>query len=137
MTETITPDQLKQRLRRLERDVFDAIVDGMDAAALNVEAEAKAYCQPGRSPYYRAPHITGTLQRSITSKTDVINKAVHGIVGAGVSYAQEVSYALAVHDGTSRMQARPFILDAIIAKERDTKEILEEHILKGIMKNVK
>ena len=131
MADVISPDQLKQRLRKLERDVFNSIVEGMEAAALNVEATAKSYCQPGQSPYYRAPHITGTLQRSISSKTDVVNKAVHGIVGAGVSYA------LAVHDGTSRMSARPFILDAIVANEKDTMGIIEEHVLQGIKKNVK
>ena len=45
---------------------------------------------------------------------------MHGIVGT------PKDYALFVHEGTTKMQARPFILDAIKAKDKDTRAILSK-----------
>ena len=126
---TITPEELQHRIRKLSEASIPAILKGMTDAAMNVEAKAKENCTPGLSPYYRAPHVTGTLRRSISSKVETKGNEVHGIVGAGVSYAVEV------HEGTSRMPPRPFILDAIIEKKNETLEYLSRALEGGIRRH--
>ena len=109
----MTPEQLKARLDNLAIKIVPAVAEGMKLAAANVEGRAKLNCSPGSSPYYRAPFQTGHLRANIKHDTQITGRTVTGLVGDPVEYAE------AVHEGTSRMQGRPFILDAIVS-ERDT-----------------
>lgn len=77
-----------------------------------------------------APFDTGTLRRSITSETQVLDKEVRGVVGTNLDYA------LPVHEGTSTMQARPFILDAMIAKREDIIKTLSDGLRNGLRREV-
>ena len=129
--ERITLEELQRRMRKLSEASIPALLEGMTNAAMNVEAKAKENCTPGSSPYPRAPHITGTMRRSISSKVETMGNEVHGIVGAGVSYA------IKVHEGTSRMPPRPFILDAIIEEKNETLEFLSDAVEVGIRRHTK
>lgn len=122
MTEIMTVEQLAAKLQNLSDDMLPAIQKAMTDAVQNVEAKAKENCTPGSSPYWKAPHITGTLRRSINSETRTEDNEIHGIVGANTKYAA------AVHEGTSKMAPRPFILDAIKSEENTTIEILSDGI---------
>lgn len=122
---TITMEELRKKLKRITKDMLPAIKKGMTDAVQNVEGKAKENCTPGSSPYYRAPFITGTLRRSIASKVDTKGNEVTGVIHAGGTKA---GYALEVHEGTSRMPPRPYILDAIVEKESGTREILNDAI---------
>lgn len=125
-------DELQRKLQNLSKDMLPAIEKAMTTAAMNVEGKAKENCTPGQTPYYRAPFITGTMRRSISSKVEVKGyNEVHGIVGAGVEYAIDV------HEGTSRMEARPFILDAILEKESETVVILSDAMEEAIRRHTK
>jgi len=127
----MTPEELQRKLSNLSKDMLPAIEKAMRIAAMNVEGKAKENCTPGQSPYYRAPHITGTMLRSISSDAKVKGNEVHGIVGAGVDYA------LDVHEGTSKMEARPFILDAIIEKEGETIKTLSDAVEEAIRRHTR
>jgi len=118
----LTAEELQAKLKSISKDMLPAIKKGMTDAVQNVEGKAKENCTPGTSPYYRAPRITGTLVRSINSKLEVKGSEVRGIVGADTDYAQKV------HDGTSKMPPRPYILDAIKEEEDTTVEILSSAI---------
>lgn len=126
----MTPEELRTKLKNLANDMKPAIMDGMEKAAMNVESRAKSNCQPGETPYYRAPKITGTLQRSITSDVKDEGNTIKGIVGTNIQYAP------AVHDGDSRMPPRPFILDAIVQEEDKTAEFLSAAVEDAAKKHV-
>jgi len=129
---TITPEELQRRMRKLSEATKPALLKGMTDAAMNVETKAKENCTPGSSPYYRAPHVTGTMYRSIASKADIRRNEVVGIVHAG---GEKANYALDVHEGTSRMPPRPYILDAIIAEKNNTLKFLSDALEGGIRRH--
>ncbi|MCK9521032.1 MAG: hypothetical protein M0R74_18710 [Dehalococcoidia bacterium] len=128
MVRILTPDELSAKLSRLSESQIPAIKEGMQAAVLNVEACARRNCTPGQSPYAKAPysddrdphreppHMRDTIEGTVV----VEGTAVRGIVGT------PKHYALPVHEGTSRMEARPFIMDAIKEKEEETRAILSK-----------
>jgi len=126
----LTADQLVQKLDNLKASTIPAIEKGMLMAALNVEGESKKYCTPGQSPYYRAPYSDDNNPRrdpvhmrdTIYSRVQTEEPKVHGLVGT------PKDYALFVHEGTSKMQARPFIMDSIKAKDTETRTILSQAI---------
>ncbi len=122
----MTPEQLKARLDRAAKRIIPAVEKGMDMAALNVEARAKLNCSPGSSPYYRAPFQTGLLRAEIYHQTEVHGKQVQGFVISPTEYAE------AVHEGSSKMQGRPFILDAIVSERDATQKILAAHLSEGL-----
>ena len=119
---TISIEELQRKLKNISTDMLPALKGAMTDAAMNIEGKAKENCTPGQSPYYKAPLITGTMRRSISSKVEVKGNEIRGVVGAGVDYAIDV------HEGTSRMEARPFILDAITEKEDDTLGFLSDAV---------
>lgn len=135
----LTPEELQQKLKNISADMAPAIQKGMTNAAENVEARAKMNCTPGSTPYWKAPVITGTLRRSINSKVEIKGSEVIGIVGAGGedSPVGQVEYASAVHDGTSTMAPRPFILDAIKTEEKKTIEFLSNSITEALKRHTK
>ena len=133
-TRLLTREELVAKLDNLEKGMVPAVARYMQTAVLNVEGEAKKNCTPGQSPYYRAsysddndPHREPPHMRdSMWSKVTVVGNTVIGTVG------NEKLYSLFVHDGTSRMGARSFILDAIIAKETETRALLSAGIEQAI-----
>lgn len=126
---TFTPQQMAAKLQALHTDEIPALVEGMKKACLLAEGKAKENCTPGKSPYYKAPysddndprrkppHMRDTIEGKVA---DVTSSSVRGVVGT------PKDYAIHVHEGTSRMQARPFILDAITEEENNILEILSE-----------
>lgn len=130
MTITMTAAQMAAKLKNISDDMIPAIKKGMADACLNIEGCAKKNCTPGQSPYSRAPHITGTLSRSMGSHVEVHDKEIKGIVSAGGEDSPEgpVEYAIHVHEGTSRMAPRPFILDAIKEEEKMTTGLLSDAV---------
>ena len=130
----LTADHLVQKLNNLNVSTIPALEHAMTLAALNVEGEAKKYCTPGQSPYYRAPYSDDNNPRrdpvhmrdTIYNKIQTESNSVHGLVGT------PKDYALFVHEGTSKMQARPFILDSIVAKDKETRAILSQAIIEAL-----
>ena len=128
---TMSIEELQTKLRNISLTMGPAIEKGMADATMNIEGKAKENCTPGSSPYYKAPFITGTLRRSISSEVVQRGNEVKGIVGAGVDYAIDV------HDGSSKMPPRPFILDAITEKENETLNFLEDAVKDGIRRHTR
>lgn len=114
----MTPEQLKARLDKLSIKIVPAVADGMKLAAANVEGRAKVNCTPGESPYPKAPYDKGFLRRAMAHDVQVAGRSVYGLIGNGMDYS------VAVHEGTSRMGGRPFILDAIVSERETTTAIL-------------
>ena len=83
-----------------------------------LEASAKAFC----------PVDTGALLGSV--RTESRGPHAIALVAGGAGYinprtGRSVDYARHVHDGTSRMPARPFLLQAVIMERlRYLREIL-------------
>lgn len=108
-------DTFIARFRKAAQEVA-APQSAMQKIVAVVEADAKR----------RAPVRTGNLRRSITGRT---LSPLRGVVGSNVHYARFV------HDGTSRMRARPFITDAIAGQRLRIRDILVEfgdEVLGGI-----
>lgn len=128
----MTPAQLKARLAKAAKRIIPSVEKGMDLAALNIEAKAKLNCSPGSSPYESAgklrgaPFDTGLLRAEIYHEVEVFGNTVQGFVISPTEYAE------AVHEGTSRMQSRPFILDAIVSERDATQKILAAHLSEGL-----
>jgi hypothetical protein len=116
----MTPEQLKARLDKLSIRIVPAVAAGMKLAAANVEGRAKVNCTPGESPYYKAPFDQGYLRKAMAHEVVVAGRSVYGHIGNGMDYST------AVHEGTSRMQGRPFMLDAIISERETTAALLSE-----------
>ena len=126
---TFTPQQMAAKLAALHTDEIPALVQAMEKACLLAEGKAKENCTPGKSPYYKAPysddndprrkppHMRDTIEGKVA---EVTASSVRGVVGT------PKDYGIHVHEGTSRMQARPFILDAIMEKEDNILEILSD-----------
>ena len=154
MTQTLTPAELIQKLNNLQASMVPAISKGMSQATGNVKAQAIKNCDPGHSPYedmnfptkvdYANKHglsYTGApysydsdknrelvhMRDQMYSKTETTGTSVRGVVG------NTSDHALAVHDGTSVMWARPFISDAIAEKQDETLAILSNAIEIAVM----
>ena len=67
------------------------------------------------------------MRDQMYSKTETTGTSVRGVVG------NTSDHALAVHDGTSVMWARPFISDAIAEKQDETLAILSNAIEIAVM----
>ena len=128
---TMSIEELQTKLRNMALGTIPAIKEGMTNAAMNIEGKAKENCTPGSSPYYKAPFITGTMRRSINSEVEQRGNEIIGIVGAGTDYAEDV------HEGSSKMPPRPFILDAITEKQNETIKFLEDAVKQGIRRHTR
>lgn len=124
-----TVEQMAAKLLMVKAETIPAIELALNRACLNIEGLAKENCTPGKSPYYKAPFDTGTLRANNRSLVEVSEEYVQGTV------YNAIEYAIHVHEGTSRMKARPFILDAVKAKEPETLAILENFLVMGIIKH--
>ena len=118
----ISVEELQAKLKSISKDMLPSIEKGMNKATANVKAQAKDNINPATTIYYRPAFITGNLSRSIADKVEVKGNTVVGTVGAGAGYAKKI------HEGTSKMPARPFLLDAIKEKEGETVEFLSDAI---------
>jgi HK97 gp10 family phage protein len=136
MPRILTTEELTENLQRLSEATIPAARKAMMKAAANIKGKAMENCTPGKSPYYRAPYSDDNdpkrqpphMRDVMYFRTAETTKAVAGIVGNPKSYAR------AVHDGTSRMKARPFILDAIKACDQDTRILLSDALLEELRK---
>ena len=130
---TYTPEQMAAKLQRLSAGTIPGIRAGMDQACELVVTRSKENCTPGKSPYYRAPFITGMLRDSIDKDVTENGKQLIGEI------FDPVDYALAIHEGRSTSSQksivaggqsiswggpRPFILDAITEEQDTILEIL-------------
>ncbi|HIH03775.1 MAG TPA: hypothetical protein HA263_08005 [Methanoregulaceae archaeon] len=127
----LTPEGLAAELRRRQKMIHDSMARKMETAALNVETVAKKYCTPGESPYEGggklrgAPFDTGLMRANIGH--DVVDLKIDIIGRVG----NPIAYALPVHEGTSKMQGRPFITDAIRDERPRTDAILGSAVSEG------
>jgi len=120
--EEISREELLRRIRALGTGLMPALEKGMKMATTNMERKAKENCTPGMTPYYRAPVQTGWLRENIESMVVTEPRMVVG------SIYDFVEYAAYVHDGTYKMPARPFILDAIISERETTGDLIAEAV---------
>lgn len=74
-------------------------------------------------PHRRLIHMRDTIY----SGADADQSHVYGFVGTPVDYSGYV------HEGTSKMWGRPFLTDAIMAKQRQVRQIIGEALFAGIM----
>ena len=112
---TVTIPELKQRLYELNKEIVPRMKETFDSRICpRVEAKAKENCTPGMSPYWKAPFDTGLLRASITTDAYVSENLVIATL------SNPLDYASFVHDGTSRMPPRPFLLDAVIDSRDQT-----------------
>lgn len=76
-----------------------------------------------QSKYGKPIYITGDLMRSISSNVRLNDEAVD--IGSNLNYAEWV------HNGTRRMDARPFLKDAITENTDIWEEVAAEHLGEG------
>jgi HK97 gp10 family phage protein len=98
-------------------EILEASKKGLRRAAVEIENEAKDYCSPQSTPYWKAPFDTGRLRGSIDG--DQTPETEDGVVHTSVE-VKGTDYDVFVHEGTWKMPARPFLLDAMNAKREDT-----------------
>ena len=78
--------------------------------------------------YYRDIHRTGQLKRDIKYRTDSEGQRL-GAVSWGVLVGDiSAPYAAYVHEGTERMEARPFLQDGILKNKEALREVAETHL---------
>lgn len=70
--------------------------------------------------------ITGGLYSSI--ERGIYSSNLKGEVGPNVSSSAGVDYAIYVHDGTTRMKARPFLLNAVDDSNTDTQDYFKKAV---------
>lgn len=138
MDKIITPEELQKLLKQIPLEIQEEVEAGMEKAAMIVERRAKLNCQPSSTPYYHAPHITGTLQASIVGIVEKEGNSIMGIIQVDPSFSNPISqssvmeYAPFVHDGTSKMEARPFLLDAIITEQDKVVKIVSDSVITAL-----
>ena len=116
MTKRVRLEDLALELSLIPQRISDAV--SVTLGQPRLEASSKAFC----------PVYTGALMGSI--RTERRGPHVIALVAGGASYinprtGRPVDYARHVHDGTSRVPARPFLLQAVIMERlRYLREIL-------------
>lgn len=118
----VTPEELRAMLEEIQRRSLPQAEYSMRDATLLIEGTSKEYCTPGHTIYYKAPYSDDNDPRRepphmrdvMWSRVKVSGNRVIGTIG------NPKHYSPFVHNGTSRMEARPFILDAIIANRENT-----------------
>lgn len=116
----MSSQSVKSNLRRIKTATPQAMRSKVATACIGIVAKAKANCTPETTPYFRAPLKTGNLRRNneYVAELNPTSKRCVGVV------YNNTEYALFVHDGTSRMQARPFLWDAVVACMPETEELV-------------
>ena len=138
MNRVVTSEQLISILENVQEAMVPTMAKAMRRAVPLVKGQAKKNCTPGHSPYAKAPYTDDDDPRRepphmrdvMFGKVIVEGNVVRGIVGNTKRYSPWV------HDGTSKMAPRPFILDAIKEHEQDIIDIFNEEIETTILQNV-
>lgn len=104
-----------------------------NAADMLVEAVQEKMLYGYHTPHGRPPHTeivdTGRLFESIQAAVKRDSQNAFSVdVGTDVEYAQYV------HDGTSRVESRPFIRDGVLGKQKELKELLSTDLSAGFEK---
>lgn len=104
-----------------------------NAADMLVEAVQEKMLYGYHTSHGRPPHTeivdTGRLFESIQAAVKRDSQNAFSVdVGTDVEYAQYV------HDGTSRVESRPFIRDGVMGKQKELKELLSTDLSAGFEK---
>lgn len=115
-------------LRRMGDNIRDA-ADSVGEIA--VEAVQNQILYGYKEPHGNPPHTeivdTGRLFDSVSANVaNVSSNAFTVEVGAGTHYAKYV------HDGTSKLNGRPFITDGLLKARPDIKKLLADRLKQGI-----
>ncbi len=110
VTKTISIDQLGLEFQLLPQHIADAV--DMELYLPRVLDFAKAWC----------PVSSGALRDSI--RVERPNPRDAKLMAGGLDYlnpdtGKPIDYARFVHDGTSKMAPRPFLLQALIAEKHN------------------
>ena len=128
---TVTIPELRQRLYGLNKEIVPRMKETFDSRICKrVEKTAKENCTVGKSPYYKAPYDTGTLRANIQAEAFVSENMVIATLG------DPVWYTGLVHDGTSKMPARPFLLDAILVNNEKNWQDIADTLTGVLTKNL-
>ncbi len=95
----MTPEELAKRFDAAGDEFLDIKLKLLKRMTITVEGEAKKHPP--------TPSDTSTMRRSITHRVEPT--ASHGVVGTFGRKGKNVGYARYVHEGTSKMPARPFL----------------------------
>lgn len=104
-----------------------------NAASMLVEAVQEKMLYGYHTLHGKPPHTeivdTGRLFESIQAAVKRDSQNAFSVdVGTDVEYAQYV------HDGTSRVESRPFIRDGVLGKQNELKELLSTDLSAGFEK---
>jgi len=110
--------EIKSAFNKAPKLMTDELNDAIKKTVLTIQGQ--------ESLEYRALGIrviTGGLINSI--RRGVYYSNLKGEVGPNVTGSPGVEYAVYVHDGTSRMKGRPFLLNAVKSSEKTTEKNFE------------
>jgi HK97 gp10 family phage protein len=102
--------EFKEALSRVDGDISKGVGDALAEVLLAIERRAKT----------NAPVDTGRLRADI--RTRIKEKELQGEI------YNDVEYAVFVHEGTSRMRGRPYLLDAITSNTRLVKDRIQRRL---------
>ena len=141
----LTFDEMIRLLGNVPDKVRPEVRQAMETNALLAEGQAKINCGyvqgdgpepaaiPGSAyepcPYDKPPHETGTLCRGNHGWTREFyeGRELAAFVGNSVQ-----EYNLHVHEGTSRMQARPFLADAVRQQRPNFVRVISAAVARGL-----
>ena len=119
-------DRTAEYIAKLKSGVeAGAAAAGTNAVKAVTEQMDSGYHTPHYSPrrgWHTAIIDTTTLIQSITYETEISDSSAKVTIGTPIEYAHFV------HDGTSRVEARPFMKDAISAKSDELLNIWKQYI---------
>jgi HK97 gp10 family phage protein len=91
-------DSWERWISSIPDDVEEDVQQVVAETAYNIEADAKRL----------VPVDTGHLRRSISTELNMVTKGYQATVGTNISYAQYIEF------GTSKMDAKPFLIPAYL-----------------------
>ena len=130
MAEDMTPAELLDKLEAMKKVTHSGVIAGLKQGILIGQRTAMEYCTPGaggpfedmlfptkQDPSSGAPLDTGIMRASIyTFLMDTGSEVIGGVGcgqggadGEGIGPGTLSGYPLFVHEGTSKMQSRPFL----------------------------
>jgi len=119
----VNPNSAFNKLLSYSKKVIEpALFIGFKKALYVIEREAVRLINQG---YYKPAVDTGHMRRSVTSK---ILYSTHREIAGAVGVI-DTSYTIYVHEGTYKMEKRPFLTDAV---ENKKEEIID--LFRGIIK---